>query len=278
MGDKEEQDIAIGMLQRTEKDLKVFKRNYRKKDFAHALFNMQQAVEKLGKSVLLIIEQCTEGDLANKIKHRLVDYIVKIIRKKLDEIVAINPELESVIREIIDKFQSDYKKKYRLNDDLYIEFEQLKILLKDYASFDTQIRTGTMLMINNFPMQAALQEWFESTEEILEEVEHHYDVKLTNEQRLEAKNKVLDYVISGQYFRELQNTLFVVLILSYVTILSVNLEKHVSSSRYDVREEDRYSKKGEIVKLLPLMNKTMKKMIDTYYYLISLNIEKQDIY
>ncbi len=79
MGEKEEQDIAIGMLQRAEKDLKVFKRNYRKKDFAHALFNMQQAVEKLGKSVLLIIEQCTEGDLANKIKHRLVDYIVKII-------------------------------------------------------------------------------------------------------------------------------------------------------------------------------------------------------
>lgn len=271
-----ELDVALGMLKRAEKDLKVSQRDYKKQDFAHSVTNMQQAVEKFGKSILLSIDQCKEEDLKNKIGHKLVDFIIRVIKGKLDEIAGAYPELEQVIRKSINSFQSDYKKKYKMDEDLFLEFHKLKQLLKDYQLIENQIRTGTFLMLDNFPMQLALTEWFNTSDDYISHIEHQLNIELTDEQRIDAKNEMLNYLVSGQYFKELQNTLYVVLLLSYIVILSVNLEKHVSSSRYDIREE-RYSKRSEIVKILPLMNKTMSKMVNTCYYLMYLNPEENQI-
>jgi len=271
--EKNKPDVALGMLKRAEKDLKVAKRNYRKRDFAHSVTNMQQAVEKFGKAILLSINQCKEEDLKNEIQHKLVDFIIKIVREKLNALVGDYPDLEQNIKKAINKFQTDYKKKYNIDEDLYIEINKLKEMLKEYHTLENKIRKGTLLWLDNLPLQEVLNQWFSTSEEFLSELEHRQDMVLTDEQRINAKNASLDYVISGQFFRELQNTIYAVFLLSYTVILSVNLEKHVSSSRYDIREE-KYSKKSEIVQILPLMNKTMRKMVDTCYYLIKLNPEE----
>lgn len=268
-------DVASGMLRRSEKDLKVFTRNYRKKDYSHSLTNMQQAVEKFGKSILATLEDYTEEDL-RKIGHKLVDFLVKKIKEKFDEIAKINVEMEKNLRKIIDRFQTDYKKKYMMGDDLYIAFDQLEIMLKDFDYYREQIQTGIIFMLSNFPMQSAIKEFVNTSDNIITEVVHKQGIELTDEQRLQVKKEGLNYLLKGDYFQELQNTLYIVLLLGFTVILSVNLEKHVSSSRYDINEEFRYSKNSSIVRILPLMHTTMKKMVETFWYLLSLNIPEEE--
>ncbi|MHA1953998.1 MAG: hypothetical protein ACW96U_08640, partial [Candidatus Heimdallarchaeaceae archaeon] len=95
--------------------------------------------------------------------------------------------------------------------------------------------------------------------------------ELTDEQKLEVMNISQNVLESGEYFQEVRNTLYIILLLGYVVILHSNLEKHQSSSRYDLEREERYHKKSELVQLLPLMSKTLKKMINVWWYLIHIN-------
>ena len=106
----------IGMLKNSEGDLSTYRRDYKKRDYWHAVTNMQQAVEKLGKSIIALLKDFTERDLRRKVDHKIVDFLIGEIEIKLDEIKEINPEFEQFLREIIfDKLHPDFKNELNKN-------------------------------------------------------------------------------------------------------------------------------------------------------------------
>lgn len=84
---------------------------------------MQQAIEKFGKSIIACIQEYNENDMRKKVEHKLVGFFIKELRKKLDEIKAINHEMEQELRKlVIDKLYLDFKKKVHTRNDLWIPF------------------------------------------------------------------------------------------------------------------------------------------------------------
>lgn len=272
---------VMGMLRNSEGDLNAYYRDYKNEAYSHAVTNIQQAVEKFGKSIIALLKEYTEEALRREVGHELVKFFIKEIKSKLDEIKTINPEIEQNLRKlVIDKLHPDFKKKFHTKDDLYIPLKQLKMILKDYDSFEKQVRTGEVFMFDKFPMKFALSELNRTKFNIFSQIEKEYNVELSDEQKLKANEVFQNMFESGDYFQEVRNTLYTMLLLGYVVIIHSNLEKHQSSSRYDLEREKRYSKKSELVQILPLIYKIMKKMIDVWYYLIYINnpeLESEDV-
>lgn len=263
---------VMGMLRNSEGDLNAYYRDYGNEAYSHAVTNIQQAVEKFGKSIIALLKEYTEEELRREVRHELVEFFIKEIKSKLDEIKTINPEIEQNLRKlVIHKLHPDFKKKFHTKDDLYIPLKQLKMILKDYDSLEKQIRTGEVFMFDKFPMKFALNELNRTKSNIFSQIEREYSIDLTDEQKLKVNEVFRNMLESGEYFQKVRNTLYIMLLLGYVIIMHSNLEKHQSSSRYDLEREKRYSKKSELVQILPLMYKIMKKMIDVLYYLININ-------
>ena len=262
---------VIGMLKNSEGDLSEYNRTYKKKTYSYAVTHMQQAVEKFGKSIIAQIKEYTEDDL-KKIDHKVVEFFIKETGIKLDEIKEINPEMERYIRELVfSKLRPDFKKQFHTKDDLYIPFDQLKMILELYDYYEELIRTGEVFLSENLPMKYALNELERTKEDIFLQLEKEYNVELTDEQKLEVMDTFQNELESEEFFQKRINTLYIILLLSYVVIMHSNLEKHQSSSRYDLEREERYHKKSELVQLLPLMSKVLKKMIDVWWYLLDIN-------
>ncbi len=272
---------VMGMLRNSEGDLNAYYRDYRDEDYSHAVTNIQQAVEKFGKSIIALLKEYNEEELRREVRHELVEFFIKEIKSKLDEIKTINPEIEQNLRKlVIHKLHPDFKKKFHTKDDLYIPLKQLKMILKDYDSLEKQIRTGEVFMFDKFPMKFALNELNRTKSNIFSQIENEYSIELTNEQKLKVNEVFRNMLESGEYFQKVRNTFYIMLLLGYVVIMHSNLEKHQSSSRYDLEREKRYSKKSELVQILPLMYKIMKKMIVVLYYLININnpeLESEDV-
>ncbi|MHA1420289.1 MAG: hypothetical protein ACTSPO_15345 [Candidatus Heimdallarchaeaceae archaeon] len=262
----------MGMLRNSEGDLEAYHREYKKKAYSHSVTNMQQAVEKFGKSIIALLKEYNENDLRRKVEHKLVEFFIKEIKIQLDKIKAINPEMEQNLRKlVIDKLYLDFKKKFHTQNDLWISLEQFKMILKEYDSYEKQIKLGEIFMFESFPMRFAVNELNKTKDSVFSQIEKEYNVELTDKQKLEIHEKIQNNLKSGEYFQEVRNTLYIMLLLGYVAIIHSNLEKHQSSSRYDLEREKRYSEKSELVQILPLMHSTMKKMIDIWYYLIRIN-------
>ena len=133
--DKRDYEKAIAFLQRAEKDVKSANLLYKSKQYEDAVFHIQQAVEKTGKSILITSGFCVEEELRRKMGHEFVTYLLKKIRKILSSFNDYSPDKNytKFIRRI-DKFLSEYSKKRR-RTNLYPSYDKLKENLMGYNKF-----------------------------------------------------------------------------------------------------------------------------------------------
>jgi len=172
---------------------------------------------------------------------------------------------------VINNLHPGFKTKFRTKDDLIIPSVDLKMILREYRNFEGMIKERENLMVESFPMKHALNEFNMTKDVLISQVLDEHKIKLTPEQQLQVTDEFQKKLESGDYFEELRNTLYTMLLLGYVVIMHANLEKHQSSARYDLEREKKYSKDSELIQVLPLMHKVMKKMIEVWYYLIRIN-------
>ena len=150
---------------------------------------------------------------------------------------------------------------------------ELKDYLKSYErifnSFIDKVDT-----LNKAEIQIPMIETYrDSFDVVLDELEHISEQKFSSK---EKENLLQDYY---QSFQEqdpqllIVNTAAVAILLFFISILSMNLDMHYERSRYPKKVDEIYIKNDEIVKVLPIMMKTITKIIEHYYYVISINKE-----
>lgn len=269
---EEERDYekAFAFLQRAEKDMKSAEILLSKGQFEDAVYHTQQSVEKVGKAILLFAGVCNENKLKNRVRHEFVTYLLKKLKNLLSSFVDYSPDRQfSLYIKKIEGFLKKYFKKRRKRD-LYFSLSKVEAFLRGYEEFSI----GLQKQVQNLMK-------IEFSVEIDEEMEKSFDIMIKERERfvgrtISTKKKESIKKIYKDEIKKTDlkltwiNTMTLFIFLVAVSFLSVNLEKHVSETRYP--QKTTYTRDSDIVKVCPMMLETIDMIIDDFYYILSLNM------
>lgn len=261
---------AIALLERANEHLKSAKAVLKKNNHRDVIFHSQQCVELLGKSLLLISGLGSKDEFKSKIGHNFFKYMINKLRKmfsSINEYLDI-PFYADTIKSIDQYFGSKDPKKEKstsLDFNNYTEVEETfdgffsdfqKILdILNQIDFYQLTKNGSAQTINI----------------IYEEAENQLKREISEEEKKLIKQIYEDGLKQSQYNKTALNTLIVVLLLFYISFLSMNLDPHFESVRYPEDTEPIYTKKTKLVRNLPIIIRLNSKIIEEYYFLLSLN-------
>lgn len=268
----EERDAeqANALLLKAEGNLRTAKSTFKSKSYDDSITNTQQAVEKIGKSILIAVGLITPKEL-KKISHNFSTHLIMKLKQFYTSLNNyLDAEFDSSIIQKIDNYFKTYKEKRRIHS-LVQTLDKLEKYLKSYEIIFNSIMSNIETLDKAKIQLPIIEDYRDSFEVVIEEFEKVSDNRINPEE----KNKLLKEY--NQFFQEqdqltlITNTIAVIILLSFITILSMNLDMHYERSRYPREKNDFYTKEDEIVKVLPLMMKTLSRIIGHYYYIISIN-------
>lgn len=261
---------AIAFLQRSERHLKSAKILFKYKCFDDSLTLTQQSVEKLGKSLLLITGMCSEKDLKDEISHTFFNYMIKNIRKLLvsyDKHQS-NPTYTVIIKKI-DQFRNNLKN--QIPTLSLLKITDFKDIENYYNTFSEHFSLAPEWLkeVNHYTLLK--NETAETLDTLSDEFEKHRNQPLTNEERELLEIKYQEYL--GQSNIELLgiNTMIFVILLFFISVLSMFLDSHFEPARYPESTDIIYDKDTEIITLLPIMFNIISRIAFDYYQILLLN-------
>lgn len=268
----EERDAeqARALLLKAEDNLTSAKREYKHKSYSNCITNTQQAVEKLGKSILIATGLAKSKDLKN-ISHRFSTYLIHKLKSFFISLIGYSDdEFNSAIINKTEQFFETYKEK-RKTHSLVQNIDELKHYLKSYESIFSLIMNQIETM-NKIEVQfPALETYRDSFEAVLDELELISDTQFSSEEKDKLLLQYYQFFQEQNPLLQITNTVSVSIILFFISILSMNLDIHYERSRYPKKKDDFYTKDDDIVKVLPVMMKTISVIIHNYYYILSFN-------
>ena len=270
--EKRDYEKAFAFLQRAEKDMKSAELLFKENQFEDAVFHTQQSVEKIGKSILLAAGVCDERELRSKIRHEFVTYLLEKVKNLLSSFTSFssNKQFEPYI-ERVERFLQEYFKERR-KEDLYFSFSKVESFLGGYNEFSINFFIEVQkIMAFDFSIEIN-EEMEKSFDIIIEEREKFVGRKIPTKKKETIKNTYKDEIEKTDIRLTLINTITLFILLVAISFLSVNLEKHVSETRYP--QKTKYTKDSDIVKICPMMLETVDMIIDDFYYILSLNMPK----
>ena len=117
------------------------------------------------------------------------------------------------------------------------------------------------------------EEFISITDYVIQTIEQEYNIKLQTDERRMLREEFITQIQKEDWLVKIESYLYLILLFAYIVILSMNLEKHVSASRYPNYHSDyKYTKNHSVMRLYPIMLKTMREMIKTYDILLELCI------
>jgi len=267
---------ALGLLDTAEEDLRASKILYHKKLYAQSIFFLQQSVEKLGKSLLLLTGLCQTERLI-KVGHTFTKFFFEKLKDLYESLADYSNDNQregflSII-EAIDKYLSDYEQKRKSEETLYLEHTTLKEILIKYNKLFSLFRKGIKSIRKENFDKIVKEEFISITDYVIQTIEQEYNIKLQTDERRMLREEFITQIQKEDWLVQIESYLYLILLFAYIVILSMNLEKHVGASRYPNYHSDyKYTKNHSIMRLYPIMLKTMREMIKTYDILLELCI------
>ena len=268
--DNRDKDLALEFLLVSKNDFLASRTLYSKKLHAQAIFHLQQSVEKLGKSILLLSGDCNFVELPKLVGHKFSRFILN----KLHNVVKSSINYISIdtyrnnLKDTLDmiKYIDDCRIKRRTKPFIF-PHKELRYYLSSYKETSKSI-PEQINIINNFKLSS--KRIIEIFNQILLLDRTIIDDNFSDFTRNELEEYLLSEFTEERIKEELFISIVIINILLFVAILSMNLEKHVSTSRYPHKRNFDYTSNSLIVKIYPLMLKTVKTMVKDYEKILTL--------
>ncbi|NPD87382.1 MAG: HEPN domain-containing protein [Asgard group archaeon] len=262
---------AIAFLERAAEELESAEATLKIENYRDTIYHSQRIVELIGKSLLLSSGYAVEEDFKGKIGHRFFQYILKKLRGLL---ISMSKYLsdsfsEDTIKQIDryfgDSGDKDTKKK-SLEFDNYLEVENT------FNEFFSNIEYVSSVLNSIDFIDLTKNGIDETIDIILDEAKHELKRELSDKE-IQLFTKVYENSLKkAPPIKTGLNTYIVVMLLFYISFLSMNLEPHFESVRYPDHTAPVYTKDTNLVKNLPVILRLISKIIEVYYYLLSMNL------
>jgi len=274
--EERDSEQAKAFLLKAEEDLNTAKRAYRKRSYNDSITHTQQAVEKTGKSILIATGLSNTKELKKKFSHNFSTNLIKKLRLFYSSLIGYSDDnLIINIIKWVDNFFETYKEK-RKSLSLVQTIDELTVSLKSYENIFSSIMNKIETLEEAKIQLSMIETYRDSFEVIIDELEKISNQKFPSEVKDKLLREYCQFIQEQNQLLLITNTVAVTIILIFISILSMNLDMHFERSRYPKKKDEIYTKTDEIVKVIPIMMKALSRIIDHYYYIISINNEIEE--
>lgn len=260
--EKKNDQIFINFYEKARGDLDASKVLYENELFSQSIFLIQQSVEKLGKSIFLLGRMCSLKELKVDVGHKLSLFflsrykeILISLRKYISGKIFIE-NIESTLDSLNYLSRSRIK---NLNKSLCLEYREFRDYLESYEKVSKDIPEQIEFAENYEIQMDNVTKMFEM---IIQEKETYTKEKMDLDEKRKLKKVFMKEFKDLDLKKEILISIVILNILFYMVVISMNLEKHVTSTRYPERRK--YTKKTQLVKIYPLISKTVENLIFDY--------------
>jgi len=248
-------------------DLYASKILYRKKYYPQAIFYLQQSVEKISKSLLVLMGMCrNEQELKSKIGHEFTVFIFGKLRELIpawSKYFGIK-EYEEMLPHI-DKYISKYKQEVKGKAELRIEYKTLVEILEFFPKIIKNFEKGIKVSTNKGIYKKVKQIYIKNIDVLIEQFNDLIPEEISINNKQEYQKNLIRYLEEEEDINQHIRTIFNLIILFvYLTILNINLEGHVILSRYYSYADSFYNKEADIVKIYLPIFRVVKKIHKIY--------------